>query len=1153
MRLRWRNSAEKPSLRDTKSAQIFGTKNVIRSRFVAFAAFLLIALLTLVGANVMMRVAFEGGPSGHTLIAQNNVEPIPGPLFDFAAVAPEDAPEAHRHQPTESVHPSQRCNRANGTNQAGFDEVYTFAPMHLEWLETSLARACGGANVLMPEWFKLVPEGLDWMSRNYDINENAYHPMRPFLDKFDFMPVVTVYGFEGRETLLSDTAFQRRMVHEMKRALGAFAPRGICLNVSVLNTAGFVFSMPLVQSLVREFKQAGMQSCLILDSYQAETLDAELSAMMDTIVVKGFRTDLWRATPQPLADNAWFTELVTHLAATIPEEKLVLMLGAGGRDWKSGFARSEEIDFATALEGTSLRNGTIRFASVPGNTMATYLDESGHRHQIWLLDAISTFNQIGIAREAGLARVGVWGLGYEDATVWELFKQPPITTAEAAELLGPVDLSDSVRYSGEGPFLNFHSDGVAGLRHILFDATTRQLTGANYSVIPRPYSVRRWGQTDQKLVALTFDDGPDPEFTKQVLDVLLKHDVQATFFTVGSQMIGQEELVRRIAGDDHLMGAHTFFHTKLDEAGDAWLTTELNLQSRVFASMVGAKPVLFRAPYVRGPGPINGDVAGQMKLVDELGYVITGSDIVPPDWDLKDEHEITNFVADALEEGVGNVILLHDGGGDRNATVAALPYIIERLRRDGYEFVDLAELAGFSYEEFMPQEPGQRIQVEAMAFSTIGWISNNIGMLLLIIIGLRGTRALGVFCLALIRGQIDAEAPGYRPTVTVVVPAYNEEKVITKTIRTILASTYKNLSVLVVNDGSTDDTEAVVKKGFANDPRVKIITQRNGGKWKAANTAFSMVTSEIVVAIDADTLVDPDAIGYLIQNLADPEVAAVAGNVKVGNERKLLTKLQAIEYVTSQNIDRRAFELFNGMMVVPGAIGAWRTDVVRDVGFYSADTMTEDADLTVSILRAGYRVVFEERAYTYTEAPESIRAFLAQRLRWTLGMMQTAWKHKGSIWQRTRVGLITLPDYLVFGVLVPLLSPVIDIIVLYAIINLLLSVSDGGPVFAQAVPISLIVAYFALPLFEALTIVTAFKIDPRARMRLLFYLPLMRVFYAQLLTFSLYRAMWRALTGRLASWNKLKRTASVYTQFNPSGGVRASAAVSSGRSGNQIQ
>jgi peptidoglycan-N-acetylglucosamine deacetylase len=174
--------------------------------------------------------------------------------------------------------------------------------------------------------------------------------------------------------------------------------------------------------------------------------------------------------------------------------------------------------------------------------------------------------------------------------------------------------------------------------------------------------------------------------------------------------------------------------------------------------------------------------------------------------------------------------------------------------------------------------------------------------------------------------------------VSVLVPAYNEAKVIDKTIRSLLNSTYPNLEIVVIDDGSTDDTYACVVSEFSGEPRLRVFRKENGGKAQALNYGIQKAAGEIIIALDADTVIMPQAVALMVRHMNDPRVCAVAGNAKVGNRINPLTRMQALEYISGQNMDRRAFALLNCITVVPGAIGAWRKDRVLEVGGFQSDT-----------------------------------------------------------------------------------------------------------------------------------------------------------------------------------------------------------------------
>ena len=294
------------------------------------------------------------------------------------------------------------------------------------------------------------------------------------------------------------------------------------------------------------------------------------------------------------------------------------------------------------------------------------------------------------------------------------------------------------------------------------------------------------------------------------------------------------------------------------------------------------------------------------------------------------------------ERGEGNVILLHDSGGDRSQTVQALPLIIEALRSHGFQFVTVSELMGRTRDEVMPLVPPDslwQIWADRLAFGVLNLAAVIIHWLFLMGIVLGIARLMFIGVLAVYqrwRSRRQVFDPAYSPSVAVVVPAYNEEKVIVQTITSLLACDLASqFEIVVVDDGSVDSTYCAAQSAFADHPRVKVLTRPNGGKSSALNFGISYTQAEIVVALDADTVFACDTIAKLIRHFADPQVGAVAGNVKVGNRINLLTRWQALEYVTSQNLDRRAFSILNCITVVPGAVGAWRRELIERAGGFA--------------------------------------------------------------------------------------------------------------------------------------------------------------------------------------------------------------------------
>ncbi len=476
----------------------------------------------------------------------------------------------------------------------------------------------------------------------------------------------------------------------------------------------------------------------------------------------------------------------------------------------------------------------------------------------------------------------------------------------------------------------------------------------------------------------------------------------------------------------------------------------------------------------------------------------------------------------------GNIILLHDGGGDRSHTVAALPQIIDGLRAKGYQFVPVSNLLGQQRAELMPELSHREwllVRADAFIFDVFRWSRASIAFIFVAGILLVGGRALIIGILALIEKLRPApgDHPEYKPRVTVLIPAYNEESVIVDTVYSALASDYPKLEILVVDDGSLDRTAELVRTNFARDPRVRLLLQSNHGKPSALNHGLSEATGEIAVCIDADTIVDPDAIPRLVRHFVDEKVGAVAGNVKVMNRNRWLTRWQALEYITSQNLEKRAFDLLNCIPVVPGAVGAWRTDLLRSQGGFSGDTVAEDTDLTLTIRRNGWKILYDEEAIGRTEVPDTIDALIRQRFRWTFGTLQAIWKHRDTVGkpQYGTLGWVAVPNIFLFQIVLPLVSPIIDLLFLVtlALWGLAqLRITQLPQLWtSQDVERSLI--FFALfMLIDLFTCVVAFALEKNEDWTLLAPLILQRFYYRQMMYVVLFRALKEAVQGRPVGW-----------------------------------
>jgi peptidoglycan-N-acetylglucosamine deacetylase len=693
------------------------------------------------------------------------------------------------------------------------------------------------------------------------------------------------------------------------------------------------------------------------------------------------------------------------------------------------------------------------------------------------------------------------------------------------------------------------------------DPRKKLIDDEHMDVYPHNYSVEYYGYHPNE-VSLSFDDGPDPTWTPKILDVLKRKNVKGTFMIIGAEAAQNVGLLKRIVREGNEIGNHTWSHPDISEISLRQLELQVKLTESLFASKLGVQPLYFRPPYDVDEEPETDDQAAPVVPVQNEGYIVIGNKIDTDDWNehpRKTPKQITDSVLTQLQimtkkpQFQGSVILMHDGGGNRQATVDALPVLIDTLRAHGYTFVPVSALLGKTTAEVMPPLTfWQHVRAvpDSIAFSIVDIIGNFIVMVFFIGDVLMSARLVVVGLLAIIdrfRRPHGEALPGYNPRVAVLIPAFNEEAVIVRTVRSVLNSDYKNLHVIVIDDGSDDRTAEVAAEAYAQEiraGRVQVLTKPNEGKAAALNYALDRLQEEIYVGIDADTVIAPDAISKLVCHFEDSRIGAMAGNAKVGNRVNLWTRWQALEYITSQNFERRALDLFHVVTVVPGAIGAWRTAPVKQVGGYPLNTVAEDADLTMSLLEHGWRVDYEDRSLAFTEAPIDPGGLMRQRFRWSFGTLQAVWKHRAAFVRNKAMGLFALPNILIFQMLLPLVSPFIDLLFAWGIVNFFID-RHYHPESASSASFEKLVIYFlGFLVIDFITSSVAFSLERRHPANkgdgwLLFHIWLQRFAYRQLFSVVLFKTLKRAIDGKPFNWDKLERTAKmsrsteVLTATNP--------------------
>lgn len=860
---------------------------------------------------------------------------------------------------------------------------------------------------------------------------------------------------------------------------------------------------------------------------------AALAGAADKVVLMAYDEHWQGGTPGPIASDGWFADNLVRLMAGIPHDKLVVALGNYGYDWHDGKADALTTEEAWLAAHDS--GALPRFDKASSNVGFSFLDD-GHRHDVWMLDAASSWNQLRELSRLGLGNVALWRLGSEDPGFWPVLGAwrnhrdlPDLTR---------INQQTNVDVEGQGEILRIAATPSAGSRSLALDPASRMVRDETYRAMPTPYVVQRTGARD-KLVALTFDDGPDPVWTPKILSILESEHVPATFFIIGENGVENRGLLKRMAADGDEIGNHSYTHPNMAEEADGGINLELNATQRLIEAFTGRSTRLFRAPYFGDAEPTTADELGPALIAQQHGYTVVGLHVDPGDWKRPGTDAIVQQTIAEIEhpdpDRSANVVLLHDGGGDRSQTVAALPAIIQRLKADGYRLVPASTLAGLDRDAVMPRVEGvdlAMVRADVFAFLAIGGAIGALNWIFFFAIALGIVRAVGLAILArTAKPPRPKPSTGETPSVTVIIPAYNEEKVIEASVRRILASTWPDLEIIVADDGSKDRTSAIVSEAFGTDPRVRLLTLTNGGKASALNRAMALAGGEIVVALDADTQFEPDCIARLVRWFADPRIGAVAGNAKVGNRVNLVTRWQAIEYVTAQNLERRALTRFDAIMVVPGAVGAWRRSALEAVGGYPEDTLAEDQDLTIAVQRKGWKVAYDEDAVAWTEAPESFAALAKQRFRWSFGTLQCLWKHRSILREGRPGGLafVGFPQAWLFQIVFAVVSPLIDLALLVSIIGTVVRILQHGWAQTQTDVLRMALYWTCFTAIDLACAWVAYRLDVRERRVPAFLLIAQRIIYRQLMYSVVIRACWAAIAGLGIGWGKLERTGSVTT------------------------
>ncbi len=917
---------------------------------------------------------------------------------------------------------------------------------------------------------------------------------------------------EGVEFLMSAGAEEKqRFIGRLAEKLEGANAAGVVLDWEEVDAGADNELSGLVVEIADGLKARGLETwvCVTMDAgfsaWDFERLSPHVARFVALMHDENGEAD----PAGPIASQDWFdgwAEVISHCG---PPEQWIASLGTHGSDWAGGDPPGEQISFADAMSRAGNAGcRRVRSEAPTFNGSFSYFHD-GKTHDVWFLDAASFANQWNAVRAYGFGGIAVNRLGLEDPGIWPVIGSG--ADARAGDLPTAMPGGDAITSIGDGEVVSL--DPTTGDGHRSFSADADGRISCNYAVTPAHPTLFRLGGGSPDAVAITFDDGPDPDWTPAILDILKARGVKAAFFVVGREAERYPEIVRRIVAEGHEIGNHSYTHANLAELPEALVRLELNSNQRLIESLTGRTTTLFRPPYNADSRPTNLDELAPIAIAESLGYLTVLENIDPKDWEEPEPAELLLRVKAGRDSG--NIILLHDGGGDRSSSVAGLPAILDWLDERGDRVVSIGGLLGVDERKIMPPVVAEGMHgiASGIGFQFLHFAQESLHAFLVLGTFLVLARTLLVVILAHIHRPPTPSVIRPRPAVSVLIPAFNEEKVIEKTVRSLLASDYDGpMEIVVVDDGSSDGTAAVVRA--VGDPRVRLVRQANVGKAHALQNGTDRTTSDILVFVDADTQFEKDAIRQLVDTFSDARIGAVSGHARVGNLKTFLARCQDLEYVSGFNLDRRAYAAWNCITVVPGAISAVRRTALVAAGGFSQDTLAEDTDLTLAIHKAGYRIEYQPRAIAHTEAPESFATLARQRFRWAYGTMQCAWKHRDIVFKPRfkALGWFSLPGIWFFQVILVAFSPFIDLLFLQSL--LLGHTGDVLPYFLVFLLCDVLLAAAAVRI-EGLPLRDALRIIPQ------------RFLYRPLLSYVIWKSILHALRGAWVGWGKLQRTASV--------------------------
>ncbi|HEY6369082.1 MAG TPA: polysaccharide deacetylase family protein, partial [Candidatus Sulfotelmatobacter sp.] len=634
-------------------------------------------------------------------------EPLPELLFSpqkraFKALKESEKDKARDRQKKQAARSHRKSKLAASQVKLNQSEGIR-AAFYVPWDAASFSSLRAYAHqidILYPDWLHVLTadgrlQGVDDQTNKYfDVVEGSTvlpvdDRVMPFLKAED--PQMEVFPMVNNSDganfvgdiggFLNNPGARALFRQQASQFLSSGHYRGLMIDFESFPESAQKGYVALLQELSGDLHGRGMKLYVFVQAHNNEYDYASIAAAVDGVVLMNYDEHYPGAESGPVSSQDWFVQNLTFAKSVIPQEKIICAIANYGYDWvlkpKKGKLPPDVHDSTVSVQDAWLAardsEEDVNFDDDAMNPHFSYLDEHSFRHDIWFLDAVTALNQMRAAQNLGIQTFALWRLGSEDRSLWRVWDVPG--DAGATDKLKDVPPGAEVDMEGQGEILRIEDKPAHGTRDLTIDANSHLITDEVFQTLPEPYRVGRYGYSPNK-VALTFDDGPDPEWTPKILDVLKEKNATATFFLIGIQTDKFSGIAKRIYNEGHTIGNHTFTHPDVSNISTAYMKVELNLTERLFASLVGIRTTLMRPPYAIDEEPDTADQVRPLEIPQEMGYITVGNRIDPNDWsDNPSAEKISAYVLSHLppcrQENLrcGNIVLLHDGGGDRAETV----------------------------------------------------------------------------------------------------------------------------------------------------------------------------------------------------------------------------------------------------------------------------------------------------------------------------------------------------------------------------------------------------------------------------------------------------------------------------------------------------